>query len=184
MQGPASIQVISKSYITGLIAKCGLLFAAGLVLTGVILYFTSQQPLGPSYQETFARLSQLKQEMLVKSIITYFTLTLLIIAGVIFITVLYSHRVVGPIVGLKRTAKEIASGNFAQPAKLRETDAILPMAVAINSMREAYKQKLDLASQQCEAMQKLLKDEQPAQQQSAIAEKAKGIKGILFPLKL
>jgi HAMP domain-containing protein len=184
VRGPASIQVISRAYIIGLITRCGLLFAGGLIITGIILYFTSQQPLGPSYQETFARLSQLKQEMLIKSIITYLTLTLLILAGVIFITVFYSHRVVGPLVSLKRTTLEIASGNFAQPAKLREHDAIHPMAAALNAMRDAYKQKIELASQQCEAMQTLLKSGPDAEQLNAIAEKAKGIKGILFPLKL
>ena len=184
MRGPASIQVISRAYITSLIVKCGLLFTGGLILTGIILYYTSQQPLGPSYQETFTRLSQLKQEMLIKSIITYVSLTLLIVAGVIFITVLYSHRVVGPLVSLKRTTQEIASGNLAQPARLRESDAIQPMATALNAMRDAYKQRIDLAAQQCEAMQTLLTDASETEQFNAIAEKARGIKGILFPLKL
>nr|MBF0221216.1 HAMP domain-containing protein [Desulfobulbaceae bacterium] len=184
MKDPGSIQVISKSYLSGLIIKCGLFFAGGLVLTGIILYFSAHQPLGPSYQESFARLAQLKQEMLIKSITTYFTLTVLILTGVIFITVLYSHRVVGPLVGLSRTVKEIASGNLAQPAKLREKDAIQPMAEALNAMREAHSEKINLASKQCEAMYKILSDSQNTDKRSAIAEKAKGIKGILFPLKL
>ncbi len=184
MKGPASIKVISKSYLTGLILKCSLFFAAGLVITGVILYFTSQQPLGPSYHESFARLAQLKQEMLIKSLITYFTLTALIIAGIIFITVLYSHRVVGPLVGLKRTVQEIADGNLTQPARLRRKDAIKPMAEALNAMTETYKQKIELASQQCEEMKDYVNNSEKAENYAAINEKAKGIKGILFPLKL
>lgn len=184
MRGPSSIQVISKSYLTGLIIKCGFFFAAGLVLTGIILYFTGQQPLGPSYQESFARLAQLKQEMLVKSIITYFSLTVLILVGVIFITVLYSHRVVGPMVSLKRTIQEIEDGDLSRPARLREKDAIQPMAEALNGMREAYKQRLELSAQQCAAMQELVKGAHNPELSSTIAEKAKGIKGIMFPLKL
>ena len=183
MRGPSSIQVISRKYITSLIVKCSLLFAAGLILTGIILYYTSQQPLGPSYQETFARLSQLKEEMLIKSIIIYLSLTILIGVGVVFITVLYSHRVVGPLVSLTRASREIAAGDLGQPVKLRESDAIQPMATALNAMRDAYKQRIDLAAQQCKAMQALLKDA-PEEKHDAVAEKARGIKGILFPLKL
>ena len=142
MKGPAATQVISKSYQTGLIIKCGLLFAGGLILTGIILYFSAQQPLGPSYQESFARLSQLKQEMLVKSVITYCILLLVVMGGVIFITVLYSHRVVGPLVGLKRALNRIGSGDLSQPVVLRQKDAIKPMADALNDMMKKYNETI------------------------------------------
>ncbi len=135
-------RVIEKSYLTELIAKCGVLFTIGLLLTGVILYYTSHQPLGPSYQDSFARLSQLKQEMLLKSIYIYCILMFLTIAGVVFTTVIYSHRVVGPMVGLNRITKQITAGDFTSRITLRKNDAIKPMASALNEMAQSYQNKI------------------------------------------
>ena len=143
MSNQTGNQVISKSYMSGLIIKCGLLFTAGPVLTGLVLYLSSHQPLGPSYQESFARLSQLKQEMLVKSIVIYLVLTTIITAGVVCITILYSHRVVGPLVGLRRVIKRINEGDFTTPAVLREKDVIKPMAEALNTMEESYRRRIN-----------------------------------------
>ncbi len=149
-------QIIAKSYRTSLIIKCGLLFAAGLLLTGVLLYFSAYQPLGPSYQESFARLANLKHEMLIKSVMIYCLLMTLTIGGVIFITLMYSHRVVGPLVGLTRIIKAITSGDFTQAARMREKDAITSMADALNDMRTSCCNKLQTINQQVEEMQSIL----------------------------
>jgi len=169
-------QIISKSYRTGLIIKCGLLFAAGLLLTGIILYFSSHQPLGPSYQASFARLAQLKHEMLIKSASIYFLLMVFTISGVIFITVLYSHRVVGPLVGLTRIIKAIAAGDFTQAARLRKKDAITSMADALNDMRDACREKLQNISRKTEELQTLLNSPNPTALASDLASKASEIK--------
>ncbi len=136
-------KVISTSYMTGLIVKCGLLFTAGIVATGIILYLSSHQPLGPTYQESFARLAQLKHEMLTKSIVIYCVLTAVIMAGVVCISILYSHRVVGPLVGLRRVIAAINKGDLTTRAVLREKDAITPMADAINDMLNQYRNRVN-----------------------------------------
>lgn len=169
-------RIISKSYLTGLIIKCSLLFAGGLLLTGIILYFSSHQPLGPSYQESFARLAQLKHEMLVKSISIYCLFMILIISGVIFITVIYSHRVVGPLVGLTRIIKAIAAGDFTQVARMREKDAITLMADALNDMRDACLGKLQNITRKIDDLQTLLNSPNPTELSSDLASKAREIK--------
>ena len=184
IQTAANTQVISKSYLSGLIIKCGLFFAGGLILTGIILYFSAHQPLGPTYQESFARLAQLKQEMLFKSITIYCLLTILILAGVIFITILYSHRVVGPLIGIKRVVKAVTNGDLTQPVRLRQKDAIKPMAEALNSLIDTYKTKMLLVSQQFHAMQETMDTPGDQTQADRIATQAKAINEILAPLTL
>ena len=176
--------IIAKSYLTGLIAKCGLLFAAGLLLTGVILYFSAHQPLGPSYQATFARLAQLKQEMLVKSIVIYCLLVFLVTAGVVFITVIYSHRVVGPMVGLTRVVNRIKAGELDQKAVLRKKDAIQPMAHAINNMMAALGGKVASVQRETEALKVLVNRDDPAASAGEVRKKAEEIKQTLATFKL
>lgn len=183
-QTAATTQVISKSYLSGLFLKCGLFFTGGLLLTGIILYLSAHQPLGPTYQESFTRLAQLKEEMLVKSIIIYCLITALVLAGVIFITVIYSHRVVGPLVGIKRVVKAVTNGDLTQSVHIRQKDAIQPMAEALNTLIASYQQKIQLISQQTKILQERL--DHPGDQTAAseIAAQAKQIKDILAPLQL
>lgn len=180
----ATTQVISRSYLNGLILKCGLFFAGGLLLTGIILYFSAHQPLGPSYQESFTRLAQLKKEMLIKSIIIYCLITALILAGVIFITLIYSHRVVGPLVGIKRVLKAISAGDLSQPARMRQKDAIKPMAEALNALIDSCKTKIQLIDQQAKMLQDILDHPGDPAQPAEIVAHAKAIKDTLASLKL
>jgi len=183
-QTAATTQVIDKSYLSGLLLKCGLFFSGGLILTGVILYFSAHQPLGPSYQESFSRLAQLKEEMLIKSIIIYCLVTALALAGIVFVTVLYSHRVVGPLVGMKRVVKAIAGGDFTQAVHIRQKDAIQPMATALNTMIDTYKTKLRFIDQQTKLLQEKMDLPGDGPQAAEINETAHTIKDALASLHL
>jgi len=169
-------QIIAKSYRTGLIIKCGLLFAVGLLLTGLFLFFSAHHPMGPSYQESFARLAQLKHEMLVKSVLIYSLLMILTIAGVVFTTTIYSHRVVGPLVGLLRVIKAIGQGDFTQAAHLRKKDAITSMADSINDMRDSCRQKITNVIRQTEELQTILSSPNAGELGPELAAKAQEIK--------
>ena len=184
MKGPAETQVISKSYLSGLIIQCGLFFTIGLILTGIILYFSAHQPLGPTYQDSFSRLSQLKEEMLHKSIAIYATLMVIVMAGVIFTTVIYSHRVVGPMIGLKRILGLLLSGDLTTPAVLRTKDAIKPMANAINDMIGTYKTRVSSIASNANEIRDLSNQAYSKEQLDSIAEKAANISHIIKTIKL
>lgn len=184
MKQTATTEVISQSYLRGLILKCGVLFAIGLILTCVVLYFSAHQPLGPSYQASFARLAQLKNEMLVKSAITYCLLTGMILAGVIFITVIYSHRVVGPLVGIKRVLKAVSSGDLTARVRLRKKDAIQPMAESLNACIDSYQARVQRLTQHAEALRDLTSRPGDPAEPGEISAHAKAIKDILSNLRL
>lgn len=182
-QTAATTQVISKSYLSGLFLKCGLFFTGGLLLTGIILYFSVHQPLGPTYQESFSRLAQLKEEMLIKSIVIYCLITALILAGVIFITVIYSHRVVGPLVGIKRVVKAIGAGDLTQTIHIRQKDAIQPMAAALNTLIGSYRTKLQRVDQETKILESRLNHPGDQTASPEIADQAKKIRDILGTLQ-
>lgn len=169
---------------SGLFLKCGLFFTAGLLLTGIILYFSAHQPLGPTYQESFTRLAQLKEEMLLKSIVIYCVITALILAGVVFITIIYSHRVVGPLVGIKRVIKAVSAGDLTQAVHIRQKDAIQPMATALNTLIETYRFKIQLVDQQVKSLQDSLDRPGDQPHPSEIAAQAKTINDTLASLQL
>lgn len=183
-QNSANTQVISKSYLSGLFLKCGLFFAAGLLLTVIMFYLSAHHPLGPSYQECFTRLAQLKAELLVKSIVIYCVITAFVLAGIIFITVIYSHRVVGPLVGMKRVVKAVAAGDLTQAVHIRQKDAIQPMAEALNTLIESYKTKLRIVEQQANILQDRLDHPGDYPRPSEIIDPAKTIKDIFATLQL
>ena len=182
--GTGTTQVVSKAYITGFIVKCGLLFAAGLVLTGVILFFYAHQPLGLSYQESISHLSLLKNEMLTKSILIYCILMVLIVGGVTFVSVLYSHRVVGPMVGLLRIVKLLAVGDFTNLVHLRTKDAIKPMADTMNTMITTYREKILTLQTHTQKMQRLVNQADSADLPAALRQEVKAIDNIIASLNL
>jgi methyl-accepting chemotaxis protein len=134
-----SPQGISKSYQQGLIFKCSLIFIGGIVLTSLIFYFSTLHSFGSSYGESFKLLTQLRQELLIKSALLYSAASLLIIAGIILITLLYSHRISGPIYRLGLFARRISAGDLSEQVFLRGKDEVQLLAVQLNTVISRYR---------------------------------------------
>ena len=141
---------ISVSYLRNLIIKCSLIFIGGILLTTVVFFLTVHQPPASSYQESFRVLSQLKQEILAKSIIIYAFAVILIVAGIVFITLMYSHRVVGPMRRISSIAGKISDGDFSETITLRGKDAIQPLADELNDFIAEYRGKVTALKSQVE----------------------------------
>lgn len=181
---------ISKSYLQGLIVKCSLIFISGILLTFLIFYFSTLHTYGSSYEESFKLLSQLRQELLIKSAILYAAASLLIIAGIIFITLLYSHRISGPMYRLGLFARRISAGDFSEQVFLRGKDEVQPLAVQLNALINRYrdiiaelrlKQK-DLAGLCTKAGEK--QGEALAETRRELAGKVKELEGLVENIRL
>lgn len=142
MSNSQSYQGIPGAYRRSVILKSILIFGAGLLVTTAVLYLTVRQPIGPSYGEGFRMLAQLQNEIFYKSAIIYAITSLFILCGIIFLTLIYSHRVAGPVYRLSCYVKELGSGDFRSPVHIREKDVIHPIADEMNTMLEGYQQTL------------------------------------------
>ena len=134
---------IPGAYRRDVVFRPVLIFIAGLILTTVVLYVAVSQPIGPNYGEGFRMLAQLQQDIFSKSAIIYAITVFIIVCGIIFLTLIYSHRVAGPVYRLTLFARTLCSGDFRANVHIREKDVIHPLADEMNNMVEQYRQTLN-----------------------------------------
>ncbi len=104
-------------------------------------------------------LSLLKREVLVKSIIIYTFTLVLIVLGIVVITLLYSHRVVGPIYRLNQFMKKIVGADLSENVFLRKKDAIHPIADEINTLLDSYRIRLKNLEKKSNALRRITSQE-------------------------
>jgi nitrogen fixation/metabolism regulation signal transduction histidine kinase len=130
-------EIISKSFPYKLALKSILIITAGAIITGAVFYFAIYEEFGPSYKESLELISNLKQNLLYKTIIIYLA-TSFFLLGIAFMTLIYSHRVAGPIYRLGLTARTIADGFLRLQVHLREKDVVHPLADSLNNVTRNY----------------------------------------------
>ena len=138
-----TIETINKSYYYRLALRCILIIIAGAVLTGVFLYFSLYREAGSSYAESYSIISTLRGELFYKSAYLYITTLLFIIIGITIISLLFSHRVAGPIYRLGVSARKVASGDLTETVRLRQKDVIYPLADDLNGIIAIYKEIIE-----------------------------------------
>lgn len=148
-------QAIPRAYRRDVVMRPVLIFIAGLILTTVILYITVSQPIGPSYGEGFRMLAQLQQDILSKSTIIYAITVFIIVCGILLLTLIYSHRIAGPVYRLTHFAMTLCSGDFSSKVHIREKDVIHPLADDMNNMVEQYRQTLNNLQDEIQSLDQL-----------------------------
>jgi methyl-accepting chemotaxis protein len=77
-----------------------------------------------------------------KSLVLSSFALLLILAVIVIISIAYSHRVAGPLHKLGMHTRKIASGDLADPVRLRSDDVIQDLAADLNSLSGRYRDVL------------------------------------------
>ncbi|MEW6428100.1 MAG: hypothetical protein AB1568_08725 [Thermodesulfobacteriota bacterium] len=119
-------------------ALCSLFFALGIAITCVLLLVLFHKPAGAGYSDSFQTLSRFRDELVSISVLISLSGLLLTLGGIIFITVLYSHRIAGPAYRLAVVSKMASGGDLCQRAHFRRKDFIKPMAEEMNAMLSHY----------------------------------------------
>ena len=152
MDNSQAFKGVPGAYRRDVVFRPVLIFIAGLILTTVILYITVSQPIGPSYGEGFRMLAQLQQDIFSKSAVIYAITVFIIVCGIIFLTLIYSHRVAGPVYRLTHYARTLCSGDFRSNVHIREKDVIHPLADEMNTMVEQYRQTLNNVQEEMKSL--------------------------------
>lgn len=132
-------EVITRNYAYKLIVKCTIIFVIGAILTATILYFSIYKNPGTSYAESYRIISELRNKVLHKSLYIYGFSSLFIITGIILVAILYSHRVAGPVYRLEHYAQKIKNGHLSIEVKIRQKDAIHPVANELDNLTTKYR---------------------------------------------
>lgn len=182
-----SSQVIENFYLRTIVFKCVLIFVVGLFAIAAIFYVMMQQSIGPTYGEGFKILAELQQDIFYKSILIYASTVLLVILCIIIITLLYSHRVAGPVYRLTIFARQLSDGDFQSGVHLRQSDVVQSLAGEMNFMAEYYHRTLIDINWKIEALELLIEQlgkEDEKETVAKIGERAGEIGKIISQFKM
>lgn len=147
-------ETVTKSYSYRLVLKSALVILLGAAITVPIIYFTLNRQPGVSYAQSYSVIAGLRQELFHKSLVIYASTSFFIIVGVAFVSLLYSHRVAGPLHRLGIAARRIAAGDLTERVKLRQDDAVHPLADDLNDLAKAYGDILNMLDLQVTDLKK------------------------------
>jgi len=123
-----------------LIFKAIAMFLLTTAVAGAVLYAVSLQfPLPESYGRAIATISRYKLHIIRNGIYIYALYTMFVLAGVLTISWIYSHRVARPFRKIRDFAREMADGNFDHGIEFTHSDGVHPLAESINEISRNYR---------------------------------------------
>lgn len=127
--------------------------AAGLL---ALLLFSLSRGVGGSYGEAVFTLYELKVKALPLVFASSYAVLVLGVAtaAVAAVSVLYSHRIAGPVFRLARNMEEIGSGDLTVVTRLRGKDQLVELAEDLNSMVRSVNHSARSAADAIEALEK------------------------------
>ena len=133
---------VPKSFLAGFVLRIStLIIAIGASLTAIGFYLAPRDHVA-SYAGYYKLLAEVNQALVTKSLILFSFTLLLMFAGVAVISIIYSHRVAGPLFRLGMHSLKIASGDLSKPVHLRNTDVLHEMADDLNTVSARYRDTL------------------------------------------
>ncbi len=184
--------VLSKRYLRNFLFLTGVIFVFGTLISSAVLYADIYQPLHTHYGAIISIISGLKESLITKTLKINLIFYIFISAGIGLLSVLYSHRVAGPLYRIKIFLKSIADGTPDRPLKLRHKDAIASFASAINDMTGAYRKRslaliseIDQLKESVNELEQLAEQGRPVDNAlEKIIDTDKGICSLLKTLKV
>jgi methyl-accepting chemotaxis protein len=132
-------ETVKKSYSYRLTAKSLLIIIACALASTFIVFFSLYREPAKSYAENYVIIAELRRQLLNRAAVIYLVTSIFILIGVAVITLLYSHRVAGPLYRLGIFARTIAAGDLSGEVRLRQHDVIHPMADDLNGIVKKYR---------------------------------------------
>ena len=154
MNHPQAHQIIDKSHLRLMVLKCALIFMAGLAGTAAIFWLMMHRQIGPTYGEGFRMLAELNRDILYKSLAIYGSTVLVTMVCIALITLLYSHRVAGPVYRLRQFAGCIGRGDVSGRVTLRQSDVVHQLAMEMNAMNATFRQTVTDVMKELDALEK------------------------------
>jgi methyl-accepting chemotaxis protein len=119
-----------------------ILILAFVVLSSVgFFYYYTDQELGETYAQKVFALPQFKTIIVRNSLYIYTLFALVATVGIAVIVILYTHRIVGPLIRMERLMGQMSEGNFEEVVRFRKGDAVHPLADALQDVAIRYKER-------------------------------------------
>ena len=109
------------------------------ILTGATIFFTTFIMLGEKLAAVYPQGRLIE---IFRSVYIAFFIDMIVVLPVIFAgSIVFSHRIAGPLPKIYQTLKQIGAGNFDQDLALRKQDELRDLAEAINQMANKLKER-------------------------------------------
>src|SRR5208283_2311402 len=131
-------ETVSRSYPYRFVVLCIVTFLAGVLLSSAVIWFYIYREPAASYADNYRMLARLRSQIVYSSLVIYAITSIFIIGGVAFLSLLYSHRVAGPLHKLGKFVRERADGHLTGKVTLRQKDVIHPIAGDLNTLIAYY----------------------------------------------
>lgn len=141
-----SKRTLEPKYAIFFIFRFSIIMLVGICIFGSLLVISLNRKIGPTYSEGISALGQLQVQLPFILSITAFVQAAVLCVIILFLTLLWSHSIAGPIVRFKKHLREFSQGKFPNyPFAFRETDQLHGLAHAFSEMISAQRES-DLKS--------------------------------------
>jgi methyl-accepting chemotaxis protein len=112
-----------------------LLTAAGMLAVTLFLYFATSKDLGDSYGRAIYLINDLRIRIFPLFFASFYSVFILVVvtAAIAAISVLYSHKIAGPLFRIERNLDLIGSGDLTVNTRFRKTDQLFVLADELNA---------------------------------------------------
>ena len=133
------LNIVNTSLRTKLIIAIILILAFAALSSVTFFYYYTDRELGETYALKIFTLPQFKAIIVRNSLYIYTLFALIATVGITAIVILHTHRIVGPLVRMKRLMGRMSEGDFEEAVRFREDDLVHPLADALQNAATKYK---------------------------------------------
>ena len=134
--------VLKKGFITRLVLLILLVFVIFSTISGIFLYYNIYTPLDTNYSASISIISEIKEDLLVRTLTISMVFYLFILTGIVLLAILYTHRIAGPMQRIKLFAREVIGVDLSAALKFRKKDAIHSFGDTLNKMTGSWRNRL------------------------------------------
>ncbi len=128
--------LVEKTFKLNFGLRLCLLTAAGMLAVTLFLYYATATDLGESYGHAIYLINDLKVRIFPLFFASFYTIFILVVvtAAIAAISVLYSHKIAGPLFRVERNLDLIGDGDLTVNTRFRRTDQLFVLADELNGM--------------------------------------------------
>jgi len=140
--------------------KLCLLTTAGIGTATALLYFFTSSSLGDTYGGAVKIIYDLKIRIFPLIFASFYSLTVLalVTAAIAALSVLFSHRIAGPIYRLEQSLKAMAAGDLTVVTRFRANDQLTALEEELNAMARALNHKVRTCADALDAIEQAEED--------------------------
>lgn len=134
---------VRHQYRTRLVSYTFIIIVLGAAIAGVGIFALLPSELGHGYGDVVYAIQGIGAALFGKVAALYLVIALCIVLAMIFLHLLYSHRVAGPAFRLGLESAKIGEGNLTGGIKFRRRDNLTDMADSLNEVADQYRKRID-----------------------------------------